>query len=73
MILLPTLLADSLCPPLNSKKKVILRPAPPPPPRTRVHTLSPSCLLPTPQERADVGLKEVKVNICCFPVESCDS
>lgn len=45
--------SGALCPPLQFRK------GSPPHPHTP-HTLSPSCLLPTPQERADVDLKEVK-------------
>lgn len=41
---------DTFRSPRNSEKVLLHTP----------HTLSPSCLLPTPQERADVDLKEVK-------------
>lgn len=45
--------SDALCPPSQFRK------GSPPHPHTP-HTLSPCCLLPTPQERADVDLKEEK-------------
>lgn len=55
-------LLESPCPPSQFQKEG----SPPSPTHLPPNAFSPSCLLPTPQERADVDLKEVKSTSAAF-------